>query len=97
MNSIFTLIKANIINSWGINKVLKSKSKGEKIKAGLLGIVIAYAFCMLVLTMFMIYYPLGGALEKLNVLELLISSSILSTTLIAITMNTFKIPGYLFS
>jgi len=97
MNSIFTLIKANIINSWGINKVIKSKSKGEKIKAGLLSIVILYAVCMGAFTMFMISYQLGGVLEKLDALELLISSSILSTTLFAITMSTFKIPGYLFS
>lgn len=97
MNSLFTLIKASIINSWGINKVLKLKSKGEKIKAGLLGIVIVYAFCMLAFTMFMISYTLGGVLEKLDALELLISSSILSTTLFAITMSTFRIPGYLFS
>lgn len=97
MNSILTLIKANIINSWGINKVLKSKARGEKIKAGLLGIVIVYAFCMLVLTMFMVNYPLGDILEKLNALELLISSSILSTTLFALMMSTYKIPGYLFS
>ena len=97
MNSIFTLIKANCVNSWGINKVLKSKNKGEKVKAGLLGIVIVYAFCMLVVTMFMINYPLGQALEKLNSLELLISSSILSTTLFTLIMSIYKIPGYLFS
>jgi ABC-2 type transport system permease protein len=97
MNNTLTLIKANIINSWGINKVLKAKSKGEKIKAGLLGIVIIYAFCMIAFTMFMMSYQLGGVLEKLNALELLISSSILSTTLFSITMSTFKIPGYLFS
>ncbi|MHB8064500.1 MAG: putative ABC transporter permease subunit [Ruminiclostridium sp.] len=97
MNNIFTLIKANIINSWGINKVLKSKSKGEKIKAVLLGIVIIYAFCMLAFSMFMMSYELGGVLQKLGTLELLISSSILSTTLFSITMSTFKIPGYLFS
>jgi len=97
MNNTFTLIKANIINSWGINKVLKSKAKGEKIKAGLLGIVIVYAFCAIAFTMFMISYQLGEVLEKVDALELLISSSILSTTLFAITMSTFKIPGYLFS
>jgi len=97
MNSTFILIKANIINSWGINKVLKSKAKSEKIKAGLLGIVILYAFCMGAFTMFMMSYQLGEVLEKLGSLELLISSSILSTTLFSIAMSTFKIPGYLFS
>ena len=76
MNSIFTLIKANIINSWGINKVIKSKARGQKIKAVLLAIVMVYVFCSIVVTMFMINYPLGEVLEKLDALELLISSSI---------------------
>jgi len=97
MNNLFTLIKANIINSWGINKVLKSKSKSEKIKAGLLGIALVYAFCMLAVTMFMINYPLGQALEKLNALEVLISSSILSTTFFALVVSIYKIPGYLYT
>jgi len=97
MNSTYTLIKANIINSWGINKVLKSKSKGQKIKVGLLGIVILYAFCTIAFTMFIMSYQLGGILKKLDALELLISSTILSTTIFSITMSTFKIPGYLFS
>ncbi|HEY5584676.1 MAG TPA: ABC transporter permease [Ruminiclostridium sp.] len=97
MNNLFTLIKANILNSWGINKVIKSKARGEKIKAGLLGIVIVYAFCIVTFTMFMINYPLGQVLEKLNALELLISSSILSTTLFALMMSIYKIPSYLFS
>lgn len=97
MNNLYALIKANIINSWGINKVLKSKSKGEKIKTGLLGITIVLCFVMLAFSMFITSYELGGILKKLNALELLISSSILSTTLFAITMNTIKIPGYLFS
>lgn len=97
MNNIFILIKANIINSWGINKVLKSKSKGEKIKAGLMGVLIVYVFCSLLLAMFMMNYPLGEVLEKLDALELLISSSILSTTLFALIMSIYKIPGYLFS
>ncbi len=97
MNNLFTLIKANMINSWGINKVLKSKSKGEKIKAGLIGIAIVYAFFSLAFAMLMMSYQMGDILEKLDALELLISSSILSTTFFAITMSTIKIPGYLFS
>lgn len=97
MNNTFLLIKANIINSWGINKVLKSKSTGEKVKAGLLGIVIIYAICAMAFSVFMFSYTLGQALEKLNALELLISSSILQTTLFALIMSIYKIPGYLYS
>ncbi len=97
MNSLLTLIKANIINSWGINKVLKSKSKGEKIKAALLGIVIVYAFCMLFLTMFILNYPLAQVLKKMDALEVLLSSSVLSATLMSIMVSIYKIPGYLFS
>lgn len=97
MNNLLILIKANIINSWGINKVLKSKSKSEKIKAVLLAIVIAYAFCMLTVTVFMMNYPLGQILKEMNALEVLISSSILSTTFFALVLSIYKIPGYLFT
>ncbi|WP_024832879.1 putative ABC transporter permease subunit [Ruminiclostridium josui] len=97
MNSMFLLIKANIINSWGINKALKSKSSAERLKTILLGLLIVYAFGMLAFTMFMLYYPLGNALAELNSLELLIGSSILSTTLFSLFMSIYKIPGYLFS
>lgn len=97
MNDLFILVKANIINSWGINKVLKSRSKGDKIKALLLGILIVYAVCMMELSLFMMNYPLGQVLEKLNALEFLISSSILSSTLFGLIMSIYKIPGYLFS
>ncbi len=97
MNSIFLLIKANIINSWGINKALKSKSSSEKVKTALLGLLIVYAFCMLVFTMFMLYLPLGKVLAQLNSLELLIGSSVLTTTMFSLFMSIYKIPGYLFS
>lgn len=97
MNSIFLLIKANIINSWGINKALKSKSMSEKIKTVLLGLLIVYAFCMLAFSMFMLNYSLGNILEELNSLELLIASSILSTTLFSLFISIYKIPGHLFS
>lgn len=97
MDNLFTLIKANILNSWGINKVLKSKSNGEKVRALLIGIVIIYAFCMLLLTMFLLNYPLAKTLEKLDALEVLLSSSILSATLVSIMMSIYKIPGYLFA
>lgn len=97
MNSIFFLIKANIINSWGINKVLKSKSRSEKLKALLLGIVIVYAFSMMLFTMFLLNFPLSDILQKLNALEYLIVSSVLTTTLFALAMSIYKIPGYLFS
>jgi ABC-2 type transport system permease protein len=97
MNNLFTLIKANLINSWGINKVLKSKSKGEKLKFGLIGVLIVYAVAAAIFTVFITSYQLSDVLEKFNALELLISSSILSTTLFTIIMNSIKIPGYLFS
>ncbi len=97
MNNIFILIKANITNSWGINKVLKSKSKAAKIKLGLIGIAIVYVFCALVFSAFLMNYELSKILEQLNLLELLISSSIITITLILIIMNSIRIPGYLFS
>ncbi len=97
MNSVFYLIKANIINSWGINKALKSKSGAEKVKTALLGLLIVYAFCMLAFSMIMLFYPLGKVLKELNSLELLIGSSILSTTLFSLFMSIYKVPGYLFS
>lgn len=97
MNNTFLLIKSNIINSWGINKVLKSKSTGEKVKAGLMGLVIIYAICAVTFTMFLLSYQLGNILEKMNLLELLISSSILQTTLFALFMSVYKIPGYLYT
>lgn len=97
MDNLITLIKANLINSWGINKALKSKAKGDKLKLGLMGIAIVYAFAAGAFTMFFMSYQLSEVLEKLNALELLISISIILTTLFAIIMSTLKIPGYLFS
>ena len=97
MNNLMTLIKANMLNSWGFNKMLKSKSKGEKIKAILLGIVIVYAFCMIFASMFFMNIPLAQGLEKLNALDILLSSSILSVTVFSLFMSIFKLPSYLFA
>jgi ABC-2 type transport system permease protein len=97
MNNLFFLIKANVMNSWGINKLLRSKSRGDKVKAVFMGIAVLYAFCGLFFAVFMMNYPLGQQLEKLNALELMLGSSILSTTLISLIMSIYKIPGYLFS
>ena len=77
MDNLITLIKANLINSWGINKALKSKAKGDKLKLGLMGIAIVYAFAAGTFTMFFMSYQLSEVLEKLNALELLISISII--------------------
>lgn len=97
MNNILILMKANITNSWGINKLLKSKSKGDKVKAVLLGIAIFYAFLAIVFSMFVLNMPFAQALEQLNALDVILASSVLSTTAIGLVLSTYKMPSYLFA
>lgn len=96
MNNILILMKANIINSFGINK-LKSGTKGERIKTIVLGIVIAYAIIYVFASMFVLSYFSGKELQKLNSLELLLTSGILLATIVSLFISIYKIPGYLFA
>lgn len=97
MNSLILLLKSNITNSWGINKALKSKSKAELAKVIVLGIIIIYAAGTVLFSMFLMNFALADMLKKLNVLELLLSNTIISVSLVCIIMSIYKIPGYLFA
>lgn len=97
MNNTILLIKAQIINSLGINKLLKSSTKAEKFKKGLLSLLILFVIFIILVQMSMYAWVMSDFLAKENALDVLIITGIALSTLICLFMSIYKAPGYLFA
>lgn len=97
MNSTILLIKAQLINSSGINKLLKSSTKGEKLKAGILaGLILLVIFIMFV-QMSMYAWITSDFLAGKGALDILIIAGAAISMLVCLFMSIYKAPGYLFA
>lgn len=97
MNSTIFLIKAQLINSSGINKLLKSSAKGEKLKAGLFAGMILFVILIMFIQMSMYAWLTSDFLAGKAALDVLIIAGTALSVLICIFMSIYKAPGYLFA
>lgn len=97
MNNIILLIKAQLINSSGINKFLKSKTKGEKLKTGLLAALMLLVAVLIFVQMSLYAWVASGFLIKMNALNVLVITGLGLSMLICLFMSLYKAPAYLFA
>ncbi|MDF2985940.1 MAG: putative transporter, permease protein [Eubacterium sp.] len=97
MNNTILLIKAQLINSSGINKLLKSSTKGEKVKAGLFGGMVLFVIFIIFVQMSMYAWVSSGFLAEKDALDVLIIAGTAISILICLFMSIYKAPGYLFA
>ena len=97
MSNLITLLKVNFINSIGINKILKEKSKSEKNKILGTSLLIFMSFAML-FCMFTVYaMSLGKVLKEISKVDVLLTFAITMSTVFVFFTSIYKAQGYLFS
>ncbi len=97
MSNVKLLVKANITNSFGINKFLKQSSKSEKIKIVFLGVAILWGIIAVFSSVFAYFFMVSDALMQLNALSMLLVISFINISLVSLFMSIYKASGYLFS
>lgn len=97
MNNTKLLIKAQIINSFGINKLLRSSTKTEKLKAGLFAGLMLFVIVMVFVQMTIYAWVTSDFLAKMNMMNVLIITGTALSMLVCLFMSIYKAPGYLFA
>lgn len=97
MNKIYILFKTTLINSLGINKIIKEKSEKEKIKNISIFLSIAIAILSLVFSTTISTYHAANELEKMGFLNLQIIMGFILSSLIIFFTSIYKAQGLLFS
>lgn len=97
MNNLGSLLKITFINSSGINKFTKEKSKVERNKAIFLTITIGASIAIL-LSMLVVYFKfLAKGLEQIGMLEILLVMGFMASTVMILFTSIYKSQGILFS
>ncbi|WP_066895410.1 ABC transporter permease [Clostridium nigeriense] len=97
MNNLGSLLKITFINSSGINKFTKEKSKVERNKAIFLAITIGASIAVL-LSMLVVYFKfLAKGLEEIGLLEILLVMGFMASTAMILFTSIYKAQGILFS
>jgi len=97
MNNVKLLLKANLINSYGINRFLKQSSKSEQIKMLLLAVAILWAIVVLFSSAFSYFNMVSDVLVQLDSLSVLLVISFINISIVSLFMSIYKASGYLFS
>ncbi len=97
MNKTTLLIKANIINSLGINKLKTMSTKTEKAKTIALGVFILYALVTSFGTMLFLNFRVSVFLKEINALDQMLIMGFISASFMAIIMSIYKASGYLYA
>lgn len=95
MSNLALLIKNNIINETGINK-LKNADKKEKSKAIGMGLLISVSMIILAVYGFVLCSYLSNFLIEINQMELLLVLGILGCTFATFFTSLYKASSYLF-
>lgn len=97
MNNTILIIKAQLINSLGLNKLLNSSTKGEKLKAVLFAAMILLVTVVIFIQMSMYAWLSSGFLSEKNALDVLLITGTALSMLVSLFMSIYKAPGYLFA
>lgn len=97
MNNLGSLLKITFINSSGINKFTKEKSKVERNKAIFLTITIGASIAIL-FSMLAVYFKfLAKGLQQFGLLDILLVMGFMASTAIILFTSIYKAQGILFS
>lgn len=95
MSNLALLMKNNLINESGINK-LKYADKNEKLKAFGMALLIIFTMVILSIYGFILCFYLSDFLISINQMELLLVLGILGCTITTFFTSLYKSPSYLF-
>lgn len=97
MSKLLSLFKISLVNSLGINKILKEKSKGERIK--FISILIAMIFSIISISFSVgaYSYLMANELEKVGLLEVQMLMGFISSAAVIFFTSIYKAQGILFS
>ncbi len=97
MNNTILLIKSQLINSSGINKLQKSMSKGERLKAGLFAGLILFVILIIFSQMTLYAWVISDFLVEKDMKDVLIIIGVALSMLLCLFMSIYKGAGYLFA
>ena len=97
MNNTILLIKAQLINSLGINKLKKGSTFKDKVKFGLFVALIVFVALVIFAQMTAYAWVSSDYLAKVNAMNVLIIVGVLLSILLCLFMSISKATGYLFA
>ncbi len=97
MNNTILLIKAQLINSLGINKFKKGSTIKDKVKFGLFAALIVFVGLLIFAQMTAYAWVAADYLVKINAMNVLIIVGSLLSTMVCLFMSIYKASGYLFA
>jgi len=97
MNNTVLLIKVQLINSLGINKLLKGSTGKEKVKSGLFVGLMFFVAVMVFIQMSAYAWVISDFLEKSKAMDVLIIAGTVLSLLVCLFMSIYKASGYLFT
>lgn len=97
MNSLYKITKVGLFNSIGINKLFKSRSGEDPNKGLLVTIGVCIGILLVAIIPFIYATAMADVLTELNLLDLLLISAIMMSTMITFFTSIYKAQGVLFS
>ncbi|MEG2984996.1 MAG: ABC transporter permease [Peptostreptococcaceae bacterium] len=95
MSNLGLLLKIDILNITGINK-LKSSDKKNNFKKISIGILIFFSMIILITSMFYLMMDLTDVLKRVNQMEVVLVISIIGVTIFNLINSLYKAPAYLY-
>lgn len=96
MKNVWTLLKVQLLNFFGINKILHSNDKKAKRKAVGFFALMVFAFAYMAVLVFLMCFGMGKALLQLGALEHLPTLVMAMTTIMILMTTIYKVNGTLF-
>lgn len=97
MSNLYRILKVNLINSIGINKLLKEESKSDKNKTIAISIGMGIVFLMLAYMPFMYATLMADVLTEMGLLSLILVTAIIGSVMMTFFTSIYKAQGVLFS
>lgn len=97
MSSLYKILKANLINATGINKLLKAEPGSSRNKAILATIGMGLVVLMLAYIPFMYATVMADVLTEMGLLDLILVAAIMGSVMVTFLTSIYKAQGVLFS
>lgn len=96
MSNLSNLLKIDIINTIGINRLISSDKK-KKINALIMISLIIFSIIVLIISVFKICFDISDMLIQINQMDLLLVMGFMGSIVFSIFTSIYKAPSYLYS
>lgn len=97
MSKAGIIFKTMLVNSSGINKITKEKSKSERNKGMFITLIIGISIVMLLSTLIVYFEFLAKGLNEIGLIDLILVMGFMASTLMILFTSIYKAQGILFS